>query len=205
MVRSASVLAYERHLEFGLGTSLGSTTAGDDDAWGVSASYTFAGPKVKIGATYLAQTYETGPGRNLDKDTWTLGVEWNIAGPHSIEAQYAQAGDSKGTAWLPSVPIQHRVQTLAPTTTRSPISMPSPSARTSGWATTRPTTTPTRSTSWAIRHRCSALATARARTRCTSATSSKRSTLAGFGKTGASAPVFLCTCPADDLVSQETE
>jgi predicted porin len=91
-------VGYERHLEFGLGTSLGSTTAGDDDAWGVSASYTFAGPKVKIGATYLAQSYETGPGRNLDKDTWTLGVEWNVSGPHSIEAQYAQAGDSKGNS-----------------------------------------------------------------------------------------------------------
>ena len=53
---------------------------------------------MKIGATYLAQSYETGPGRNLDKDTWTLGVEWNVSGPHSIEAQYAQAGDSKGNS-----------------------------------------------------------------------------------------------------------
>jgi hypothetical protein len=27
-----------------------------------------------------------------------LGVEWNVAGPHNIEAQYAQAGDSKGNS-----------------------------------------------------------------------------------------------------------
>ena len=47
MARSASVSSYERHKEFGIGTCARVTTAGDDDAWGVSASYTFAGPKVK--------------------------------------------------------------------------------------------------------------------------------------------------------------
>jgi predicted porin len=91
-------VGYERHKEFGLGTSLGSTTAGDDRGWGVSASYHFAGPKLKIGATYLDQKYETGPGRDLGKKTWTLGVDWNIAGPHSLEAQYANAGNSTGNS-----------------------------------------------------------------------------------------------------------
>jgi predicted porin len=91
-------LGYEKHVEFGVGTALGSPTAGDDDAWGISAAYTFAGPRLKVGATYLDSKYETGPGRELKKQTWTLGVEWNISGPHNIEAQYAQADDSKGNS-----------------------------------------------------------------------------------------------------------
>ncbi len=89
-------VAYERHQEFGVwGTT---ATAGDDRGWGVSASYKFAGPKLKIGATYLDQKYETGPGSDLGKKTWTIGAEWNIAGPHSLEAQYANAGDSTGNS-----------------------------------------------------------------------------------------------------------
>ena len=28
--------------------------------------------------------------------TWSLGVDWNVAGPHTVSAQYAKAGDSKG-------------------------------------------------------------------------------------------------------------
>jgi predicted porin len=69
---------------------------GDDSAWGISAAYTF-GP-VKIGATYLDADYETNPGQEAKRKTWTLGVDWRIAGPHSLQAQYADAGDVKGNS-----------------------------------------------------------------------------------------------------------
>jgi predicted porin len=91
-------LGYEKHKQFGA-YSPASFTNTDDRAWGVSAAYTFAG-KVKVGATYLDARYETGPFTDLKKKTWTLGVDWAVAGPHSIQAQYAKAGDSKGNSPL---------------------------------------------------------------------------------------------------------
>ena len=90
-------LAYERHQQFGSSGVIGTATAGNDRGWGLSAAYKFAG-KVKVGGTYLDTNYETGPGQSLGKKTWTLGVEWNVAGPHNIEAQYARAGDSTGNS-----------------------------------------------------------------------------------------------------------
>ncbi len=94
-------LGYEKHKEFSgtsntTGPALNSATLGDDRAWGITASYKFG--TVKLGATYLDQDYNTAPGRNLEKKTYTLGVEWQIAGPHGLEAQYARAGDSKGNS-----------------------------------------------------------------------------------------------------------
>jgi predicted porin len=88
-------LAYERHSEFGAHAPV-STTDADDRAWGASVSYKF-GP-VEVGATYLDSKYETLPGQELKKRTATVGVDWAIAGPHSIEAQYGWAGDSKGNS-----------------------------------------------------------------------------------------------------------
>ena len=67
----------------------------DDRAWSISAGYTFA-KKVEIGATYLDAKYETGPGATTKRKSWTVGVEWNVAGPHTLKAFYGNAGDSKG-------------------------------------------------------------------------------------------------------------
>ena len=50
---------------------------------------------VQVGATYLRREWEL-TGGDLKKDTATVGVEWAIAGPHEIHAQYAWAGKSKG-------------------------------------------------------------------------------------------------------------
>jgi predicted porin len=88
-------LAYERHNEFGAHAPVVASDA-DDRAWGASISYKF-GP-VEVGATYLDAKYETGIGTELKKRTATVGVDWAIAGPHSVEAQYAWAGDSKGNS-----------------------------------------------------------------------------------------------------------
>jgi predicted porin len=86
---------YEMHKQFNAhsGPIL---RGGDDTGWGVSAAYTF-GP-VKIGATYLDTEYETLAGQEAKRKTWTVGVDWRIAGPHSIQAQYANAGDVKGNS-----------------------------------------------------------------------------------------------------------
>lgn len=89
-------LGYEKHAEFGAHQA-GATTDLDDDAWSLSASYVFMG-KVKVGFTYLDANYETGPGRDMDKQTWTIGVDWSITGPHSVHAQYAYADDTDGNS-----------------------------------------------------------------------------------------------------------
>jgi len=90
---------YEKHKQFGAFSLLGLPPAADldDKGWGISAAYTFAG-KVKLGGTYLDRNWQTAPGRNLKKKTWTIGVDWAIAGPHSVQAQFAKAGDSKGNS-----------------------------------------------------------------------------------------------------------
>lgn len=83
---------YEKHLNFG-----GQTVGGpdlDDKGYGIAASYTF-GKAIQVGATWLKRKWET-PTGDVKKNTATLGVEWAIAGPHEIHAQYAWAGDSKG-------------------------------------------------------------------------------------------------------------
>src|SRR5690606_9517322 len=53
---------------------------------------------VRVGGTFLDAKYETGPGQELKKKTWTLGVDWAVAGPHTVSLQYAKANDSKGNS-----------------------------------------------------------------------------------------------------------
>ena len=91
-------LAYERHNDVGFaGTTGPAPVAGgdnDDRAWGAAIGYRF-GP-VRVGATYLDMKYDTAPGEELKKKTWALGLDWMVAGPHMISAQYSQALKSKG-------------------------------------------------------------------------------------------------------------
>jgi predicted porin len=89
-------LGYERHNEFGRHQP-GATVQLDDRAWGIAAAYTFAG-RIKVGATYMDAEYETGVGMDMGKKTFTVGVDWNIAGPHSIHGQYAWADDTDGNS-----------------------------------------------------------------------------------------------------------
>lgn len=88
-------LGYERHSDFGAYSTVAPTVDLDDHAWGIAASYTFGG-RIKVGATYLDADYETGVGMSMGKKTWTIGVDWAIAGPHSVHAQYAYARDTDG-------------------------------------------------------------------------------------------------------------
>lgn len=97
----AAGLGYEIHKQFGFYAPV-STQNADDKAWGGSVSYKF-GP-VEVGATYLDAKYETLPGQELKKRTATIGVEWNVAGPHTVMAQYGWAGDSKGNSTVGVAP-----------------------------------------------------------------------------------------------------
>ena len=93
-------LGYEKHKQFG---PLGGPRNLDDRAWAISAGYTFAN-RIEVGATYLDARYNTGPafvgdiGRSTKRKSWTVGVEWNVAGPHTVLAFYGNAGDSKGNS-----------------------------------------------------------------------------------------------------------
>jgi predicted porin len=89
---AAIAVGYEKHTAFG---AVGG--ANDDHAWTIGGTYTFAG-KVKVGAQYLDAKYETTAVQELTKKNWMIGVEWNIQGPHNLDASYADAGSSKGTA-----------------------------------------------------------------------------------------------------------
>lgn len=89
-------LAYERHLSMGVAGVAGAGGFDlDDRAWGLSAAYTFGG-NIKVGATYLDAEWETGVATQVKKKTYTIGVDWRISGPHSVQAQYANADDCKG-------------------------------------------------------------------------------------------------------------
>jgi len=88
-------LAYERHESMGAPVPAPNQGDLDDSGWGLSASYTFGG-NVKVGATYLDTEYENSATTKLKRKTWTIGVDWRIQGPHSVQAQYAYADDCKG-------------------------------------------------------------------------------------------------------------
>ena len=47
---------------------------------------------------FLKSEYETGGGDELRKKAWTVGADWNVAGPHTISLFYADIGDSKGNS-----------------------------------------------------------------------------------------------------------
>ncbi len=69
----------------------------DDTAIAISAKYKFG--KLLVGGGWNKQEYEIGTaGATTERDAWNMGVEYNISGPHNIEASYSQAGDMKGTA-----------------------------------------------------------------------------------------------------------
>jgi predicted porin len=91
-------LGYEQHTDFNP-TSSAAYTGGTDDSFVIGVGYTFAG-RVKVNAVYTKNTYEVGTaaGGNLDADGMAFWVDWTIAGPHSVKAQYVLQNDPKGTA-----------------------------------------------------------------------------------------------------------
>ena len=85
---------YEKHTEFGpQGVGLPEL---DDKGYGVGISYGFMNGNVLVGANWLRREWETGIGQETKKDTWSIGVDWRLPGPHQVQIQYQQARDSKG-------------------------------------------------------------------------------------------------------------
>jgi len=91
-------LGYEQHTDFNP-TSAATYTGGTDDSFVIGVGYTFFG-NLKLNAVYTKNTYEVGTatGGNLDADGMAFWVDWTIAGPHSVKAQYAIQNDPEGTA-----------------------------------------------------------------------------------------------------------
>jgi predicted porin len=76
-------------------------TGGNDTNFNVSVGYTFAGAKVS--ALYMDNKYEingatTTAGQELKKKGYALYLDWTIAGPHKLYAQYSSVDNTKGSS-----------------------------------------------------------------------------------------------------------
>jgi predicted porin len=89
-------LAYEKHDQFG---ALGAQEL-NDDAWVASGAYTWN--KLTFGGVYSEQKYELGAGNELKKKVWSIGADWDLSGPHSVGANFANADDTKGSGAAPA-------------------------------------------------------------------------------------------------------
>ena len=89
---------YEQHTDFNP-TGSAAYTGGTDDSFVIGVGYTFFG-NLKLNAVYTQNKYELGTaaGGNVDTDGMAFWVDWTIAGPHSVKAQYVIQNDPEGTA-----------------------------------------------------------------------------------------------------------
>ena len=73
-------------------------TGGSDDSIVLGVSYTIAGA-VKLSGIYVKNSYEVGnaAAATLEVDGYALWVDWRVAGPHSVKAQYVRLNDPEGT------------------------------------------------------------------------------------------------------------
>ncbi len=92
----SAAVGYELHQQF---ASLG-TQELDDHAWVIAGSYKLG--KVAFGGAYNQQVYEQGAGNELKKKAWMVGADWDLAGPHSVGANYTAADDTEGTGPAPA-------------------------------------------------------------------------------------------------------
>ena len=94
--------AYEQHKNFqpanpNVPTVAGTANSGTDTGWFLTAGYLFPSPRVKLGAMYTEQKFETTPGDESKVKAWHLATEWFISGPHGLRASYTRAGDVTGS------------------------------------------------------------------------------------------------------------
>jgi predicted porin len=92
-------VGYEKHNEFG-GNTIGGQDL-DDKGYGIGISYGFMNGNVLVGFNYLRREFETGTiglvtGTETKKDTYGIGIDWRLPGPHQIQLQYQLAKDTKG-------------------------------------------------------------------------------------------------------------
>lgn len=104
-------VSYEKHVD--VGVSANNTADLDDDAWGLSGSYTFG--SVKVGGIYLERKFEA-IGGELKKKSAAIGLEWNIAGPHSLHLNYNWLDDTEGDCKATTAALLVTNCSLSPTT-----------------------------------------------------------------------------------------
>jgi predicted porin len=86
-------LSYEQHQDF---RAVGN--GGDDDSINLVGVYTFANA-IRLSAVYARNDYENVAvvGDSVKTRGWATYLDWRIAGPHSLKAQYGRLRDVKGT------------------------------------------------------------------------------------------------------------
>ena len=99
---------YETHENFyttanaANGTATSVAFGGSDRAWHLSGAYTFFG-KLKVGGSFLQAKHDMvgtvagASGRDLKYNTWMLGADWAISGPHGVRGNWTAAQDTKGS------------------------------------------------------------------------------------------------------------
>jgi len=89
-------VSFERHQDFRAIPAL--NPGGDDDGWTIVGAYTFAN-NLRLSAVYARNEYENIAVANdsLKQTGYAAYIDWQIAGPHSLKAQYGKAKDGKGT------------------------------------------------------------------------------------------------------------
>ncbi len=105
-------LAYEKHKDFygvtaagaacpnavaaGPVTALSACNGSSESAWVLAGSYTFSN-SLKLGAQYSQQKADTSAlAQSTKVNTWHVGIDWTISGPHGLRAAYSRAGDVTG-------------------------------------------------------------------------------------------------------------
>jgi len=87
-------LSYEQHQDF---RAVGN--GGDDDSISLVGVYTFAN-SIRLSGVYARNDYENvvAVGDSVKTKGWATYLDWRIAGPHSLKAQYGRLRDVTGTA-----------------------------------------------------------------------------------------------------------
>jgi predicted porin len=102
-------IGYEKHQDMGTGP-IGVGGSGptpttvpdlDDQGYGLGISYGFMNGNLLVGFNWLRREWETGTigafaNTETKKDSYSIGVDWRLPGPHQLQFQYQWAGDSKG-------------------------------------------------------------------------------------------------------------
>jgi len=94
-------LGYEIHQDYNpAGQAIGAGAAqyggGDDTATTIVVGLRMGGFDVR--AMYNKSEYETTNATDMDVDGFGVFADWNIAGPHTLRAQYVQVGDTSGSS-----------------------------------------------------------------------------------------------------------
>lgn len=95
-------LGYEQHQDYNpaarpTGTGANQYNGGDDTNWSLVGVYTFGG-NIRLSGVYSKSEYDRAVAQAMDVDGFAIYIDWKIAGPHTVRAQYGQVDDPSGSA-----------------------------------------------------------------------------------------------------------